>query len=442
MNHIRKVLCFLTALVLATLAFPSFAADDDADWWKQYDLDMDIVSAPPARTSPPFIVSAKIRNNGLLPIGSFTLSATGLTIVGVSPPANGKVVGSFPGSSVSITRMRPLFWSDSITLTLQVSSCGDGVWSPVAWLGGSLNGPRLDLDADDSSLETSISCGSLASGATFTVPDSLNANCVMGERGYYDKDGSIPTGTLPYFVTDTLPANDQLHFRWPDFQTGGDPLADFEYAVCGTGPPPAPGTTQVAWLNIDGSPASTAGTPAFVTGQPCLQPDVLPAPYGTLTAAVTLSATTIAVDTTTPPRQATPGTPPGSIPYPGSPPIDPNHPGTAFDIVIGTERITVHLVCLDNDRDPTDASDCTEAGEGKALAIVQRGVGGTTAATHAVGALVMSTPLPLLPTEGVPFPYTGGNQALMCIAGPPAVEGNGHASTFIDIGGDGHVSGP
>src|SRR5271166_6780978 len=128
MTTMRNLLRVLMAVSLATLALPSiaFGGDDGDDWWKQYSLNTAIVSAPPA--SPPYTVTAKIRNTGLVPIDSFTLSVSGLTIVGVTPPASGKVVGSFPGSSVSLTHMRPLFWTESITLTLQVNSCGSGAW--------------------------------------------------------------------------------------------------------------------------------------------------------------------------------------------------------------------------------------------------------------------------------------------------------------------------
>ena len=74
--------------------------------------------------------------------------------------------------------------------------------------------------------------------------------------------------------------------------------------------------------------------------------------------------------------------------------------------------------------------------------MVQRGVGGTAVATHTAGALVMSTPLPLLP-EGVASPYTAGHQALMCIQSQTAEGENGlHSTTFLDIGGDGWTNHP
>jgi hypothetical protein len=446
MTTLRTISCALTALLFATFALPSIADEHHREDKKLYSLDMAIVSAPPAQTSPPFTVSATIKSKGDddSTIKSFTLSVTGLTIVAVDPPNRGTVAGPFPGSSVSVTHIHhgeedsfahpaESDEEDSFTLTLHVSSCGDGAWSAVAWTGETLNGHTFTLVPGDSTVTTSIPCGNLASGASFTVPDSLNPNCVTGKRGYYDKNGSIPAGALPYFVTNLV---SQAHFRWPDFSTGGDPFATFEYAVCGPGPLPA--ITDVAWLNLDGSPASTPGTPAYLVAQDCLEPDQLPTPYGTLTTNVGLTDSTIAVDTTTPAG----GPPAGSIPYPGSGPTSPQNPGTAFDIVLGTERITVQLVCRDNDGDPTDTSDCTEEGEGKALTVVQRGVGGTTTTTHPAGSLVMSTPLPLLP-EGVPAPYTAGKPALMCIASQQGEgESGSHATTFIDIGGDGWVNHP
>ena len=370
-----------------------------------------------------------------------------MTVVGVNQPATGNA--TLTGSSVSVQGMHPLKSGDSLTVTIGVSSCGDGAWSASAWTGSSLNGSSFDLSSDDSTLATSIPCGNVAGGAAFNVPNSINPNCVIGERGYYDKDGSVPVGALPFFVTNF--AGGQLHFRWPDFQAGGDPLATFDYAVCGSGPLPPPGATQVAWLNADGSPASTPGTPAYIQAQNCLEPDILPAPYGTLTADLGPSGGTIPFGTgtqTIPINTTTPSGPHGSIGYPGSPPTDPSNPGTAFDIVIGSERITVQVVCLDNDNDPTDSADCTETdeGEGEALAVVQRGVGGTTPAAHLAGALVMSTPLPLLPTQPVGSFYQTGHQALMCIQGqsnfPNNTSPTSHATTFIDIGGDGWGSQP
>jgi hypothetical protein len=479
MNKLPMLLRVLMALSLVTCALPSFAGGFDPDWWKEYSLNMAIGSAPPAQA--PFTVTAKITNRGLLPVGSFTLTSSGLTIVGVFPPGNGgKVTGPFPGPSVSITRMFPLFFAESLTLKLQVSSCGDGDWSAVVWPGAFLNGPPLELDADASTLETSITCASVASGAPFVVPDTtsvsgcvtLQGGSIAGERGFYDKSGLPPAGTLPIFVTNMILTDDQMHFRWPDFETGGDPLATFEYTVCASGP--LPQNTLVAWLNADGTPASTPGTPVYISAEDCLANDnvpatpyFLPAPYGTLTTSIgstggipyntnfngTLELLPINTSAPAPvPAGAVPGSVAGSVPYPGKAPTSPDNPGTQFDVVIGTERITVQQVCLDNDNDPTDTDDCDEydEGEGEALMVVQRGVGGTIAAAHDASVLIMSTPLPLLPVGAgaPPPPYTAGNQALMCIAtqtgetSPPAPQVGVHTTTFMDIGGDGWANHP
>ena len=436
MNSMRKIVVFSMALMLAAFTLPS-AADNGK---KLYSLNM---SVPPGQTTAPFTVKATIKNEGNSSIHSFNLFVTGVTVVGVTRQEDATI--AFTGSIVTVTKVDDLESGDSRTFTIKVNSCGDGQWSASVWTGAKLNGQPFNLVPAHSNLTSSIPCGPPPpAGAAFTVPDSLNTNCVTGQRGYYDMDGSVPV-EVPIYVTNTVPTNGHLHFRWPDFQTGGDPLAAFEYTICATGAAPPVSSMQVAWLNDNGHPASEPGNPAYITAQDCLDPDILPAPYGTLTTTLGLADDTIAIDTTTP----APASPHGSIPYPGSPPLNPGTPGTAFDIVIGpeagsvrAERITVQLVCLDVDHDPTDSDDCSDLPlEGKALKVVQRGVGGTTPVTHPIGALIMSTPLPLLPTEGVGYPYTPGSQALMCVAARTPV-GTNHTTTFIDIGGDGHLVGP
>ena len=415
MNSLRKVLGFLLAAVtLAAFALPSVAGDNGK---KVYKLDVELASPQPAAT-PPFTLTAKFTNaspTGNSSFKSFSLSVSGLTIVGVDQPATG--TATFTASSVSVVNTFPVKPGDSFTVTLRVSSCGDGAWSAVLWTGTPFSGQNFALVPDGSNLATPVSCGNLPSGAEFAVPDSINPGCVTGDRGYYDKDGSVPSGTLPYFVTNTIPTNDQLHFRWPDFETGGDPLATFDYTVCAPGPLPEVPNTQVAWLNTNGNPASTPGTPAYITAQDCLAPKILPAPYGTL---VSDNGGTITVNALSPVGAH------GSI----------AHSFPPFDIVIGTERMTVTGVSSDDGPggDLSDSGDFSEGESEQETWTVTRHVGGTIQVPHA-GGLVMSTPLPLLPAS-VGFPYTAGNQALMCVADRFA-EGGGHATTFIDIGGDG-----
>lgn len=445
MNSMRKVLYVLAVMALAAFALPSVAGDNGK---KLYSLGIATVSTSPDATPPYLTLQATLTNNGKSNISSFSFSVAGLMVFGVDQPASGHA--SYTASSVSVTNMHPLKSPDSFTVTFRVSNCGDNVsWSPKVWTGSSLNGQNFD----PVSIPSSVSCGSLAAGALFTVVDSTNPDCVTGQRGYYDKDGSIPNGSLQYFVTNMLAASNDLHFRWPDFQAGGDPLATFEYTICAPGSvPPAP-NTQVAWLNTDGSPASTPGTPAFIPAEACLAPDVLPAPYGSLMGNVGTSDTWITVDTSTPAPQLTPGVPPGSIALPALP----------FDIVIanavtGTERMTVTgITCADNGNDDS-APDPVECGEREGglpiIWFVTRAVGGTALASHTANALVMSTPLPLLPSTitcydsfGNPLPsascrYVPLNQALMCVAVPALNEVGGHATKFIDIGGDGWGSQP
>src|SRR5262249_42201209 len=158
-------------------------------------------------------------------------------VVGVGSPSTGSA--SFTGSSVSIKNMHPLKSGDSVVVTISVNSCGDGQWSGAGWSGSQLNGQSFALDGANSTLTTSIPCGDLANGADFVVPNSLDPLCVTGERGYYDKDGVVRS-SVQYFVTNTVPSNGHLQFRWPDggIGTGVDSAATFEYTICSSGPVP------------------------------------------------------------------------------------------------------------------------------------------------------------------------------------------------------------
>ena len=127
----------------------------------------------------------------------------------------------------------------------------------------------------------------------------------------------------------------------------------------------------------------------WATAPLCTSPN-LPAPYGTLGANISATATTFAINAA------------GTL------------PAAPFDIVIGTERIHVNSVTTGN------------------VLNVTRAQGGTSASAHIAPAPVMSTPLPIMTaTSG---PYIAGNQAQMCLAGQ-----SGNTSTVIDIG-DGWVN--
>jgi hypothetical protein len=410
MNNLRTLLCFVLAAAIVAFALPSVASNDK----KQYSLSMTSLA--------PLTVTASLKSLGNSTISSFKLTAAGATIVGVDQPASGKA--TFTSSTVSVTNMVPQKAGGApFYLTIHLGDSGDGIsWSAMVWTGAQLNGQTFDLVPGQSTLATPILSANVGSNGTFNVPNSSNPCVVTGQRGFYDKDGSTG-GTLPLFVTNTVSTNHQVHFRWPD-GVAGDPRATFEYSVCDTIP------ADLAWL-------TDSNGPAFIPALNCIEPNQLPMPYGTLSVDLGPPGDEtqyIAIDTMTPP----PGPPAGSIPFPaGTDPFNPNVPGSEFDIVIGTERITVQFVCLDVDDDGDDPGDCTDTdGEGEALMVVQRAVGGTSVPDepHTHGALVMSTPLPILP-EGTVAPYAAGNQAQMCIAH------RDDGTKVIDIG-DGYVKLP
>jgi hypothetical protein len=429
MNHVRKLLCCLLGLAMAAVALSAVAGNDK----KQFNINMQIVTAPPALA--PFTVSAMVTNEGNSTINSVNLFVGGMTVVGVGTPSTGS--SSFTASSVSIKNMHPLKSGDSVTVSIQVNSCGDGQWSGVGWSGSQLNGSSFSLDVGASQLATSISCGDADAGVAFIVPNSLDPTCVTGERGYYDKDGISRSG-VQYFVTNTVPTNGHLQFRWPDsaIGTGVDSAATFEYTICSSGPVPAHGSQQVAWLNKDGTLASTPGVPDYIPALDCMVPKRLPAPYGTLVYDIDDSVTMLTVNALMPLGPAPPlgTTPNGTIPHAVPP----------FDIVIGSERMHVTAVVSDEDSagDLSDPSESTEEELETEIWTVVRGYGNTHADSHSGNPLVMSTPLPIMTvTQGMHGQYVAGNQALMCVA-DSFPEGGGHATTIIDIGSDGHVVGP
>jgi hypothetical protein len=397
MNSIRNWVCVLTAMGIMACALPGLAAPQ-----KTFSLQM--VPDPHLDTislslQVPVPVTAKIKNlspTGNSAIDSFTLSVSGATIVGVTQPASG--TATFTASSVSVSSMTPLKPGLTFDLNLEISSCGDALWSAVTWTGSNFTGQNFT--GNPSTASTKVACGVLACPGDFTVPDSTlpaspiqnDPKYVTGSRGSYNKDGTC--GDVFYYVTNTLPlpSNGVLHFRWENVI---DPTSTtlpqaFTYKVRGLNSP-----VSVAWLTLNDAPV-------FVTAQYCLSPKVLPAPYGTLTAD---NGDKLTVDTSTPS---------GNIPIPSANPFVP------FPIVIGQERLQVTKISGNNNSTWT----------------VLRGQGGTSQIAHP-NVLVMSTPLPLLPTTTQPPPYTSGDQAQMCVAGSGS-DAFGSFIQFFDIG-DGYV---
>ena len=223
-----------------------------------------------------------------------------------------------------------------------------------------------------------------------------------GKRGKYNKDGSEPCVKVNYTFANDILTNDQVHLSWDvDVQ----PYAAFTYTMFWKLRPVDPDGWSVLRPDVAWDPDGN-GEPIFVPGLACMSPN-LPAPYGTLASAggITATATSISVNTTA------------------------LLPAVQFPIVIGTERMQVTAV----------------SGAASPFTLtVARGQGGTTASSHAFGARVMSTPLPIDPESSSLY---FGKQARVCVvehgftaAGTDA-DGKalvGYFTTVIDVG-DGWV---
>jgi hypothetical protein len=241
-----------------------------------------------------------------------------------------------------------------------------------------------------------------------------------GHRGQYNKDGSQCDPVGYTFTNDILNTN-SVNLTWDVASQKG---ATFQYTVTwkpeyvslATGLPTR--VTRLAWY--DDATGTILGP--VVPGRACLSPE-LPFPYGTLAAPITtVFGTHITVNS------------------PALPPL----PTPPFPIVIDNERMTVTNVA---------GTDWT----------VDRGVGGTTAATHSIvypdlttAKNVMSTPLPLdaaaiqmrmcIASEAWETVAPGANDCPTAVTPSPTVPVPTaplacvlYSTTIFDIG-DGYVS--
>ncbi len=220
--------------------------------------------------------------------------------------------------------------------------------------------------------------GELFCGEALKLQFTNPAGGAFGTPGYAEgqrfqnKDNSTCV-KVDYTYENNILTQNTVRLTW---DTGAQPNAVFvhtafwrpEFIDPTTGFPKR--KTKVAW-EVDGS-----GNPIYVFGNSCLS-QTPPSPYTTVGAAgLDGSSTTLQVNT-----------PAGTLPQ------------VPFAISIDTERLTVTAVA------------------GNSWTVV-RGAGGTTAAAHAAGASVMSTPLPIdnnaLKPDGGPNPYFG-KQDRMCL---------------------------
>jgi hypothetical protein len=263
------------------------------------------------------------------------------------------------------------------------------------------------------------------------------------------------------FTNNILSTNQNLentvNLTW---DTSSQPNAAFEYTLNWQALPVQTGDKvsgwpldirpSVAWLNQDGTEATGLSTnPAYVRGLACLS-NTLPKPYGTLGAGVgttgivigspdTVTVTGIAANpsvnnplTGTPYTQPARGAP--AIPTAPFPIVIANSVGGVQDTA--TERMRVESIASQT----PSTVDPNYTGTYTITFNVTRGAGMTTPATHDTGYQVVSTPLPLIPTDdSTNFPllssggvYKPGTQAHMCIAS--------HGFTAFDfLGGTANV---
>jgi len=290
-----------------------------------------------------------------------------------------------------------------------------------------------------------LNCGDPIA-ASFINPDTLGPDQPGyggGTRNAYNKDG-VAEQCVPvlYTFTNTILQNETVNLTW---DTGSQPNAAFEYTVNWQTQPVESGDKVsgwpmelrpvVAWLNEDGSESTgLSANPAFRPALACLG-NKLPTPYGTLLNAVTdMASTSITVTgiASNPPSQYT-------HPVPGDPAI----PAYPFPIVIADMVGGLQTTATERMLVTGDTARNSSSGVWTITFTVQRGNGGTTPALHGgpsgttPGYRVMSTPLPLIPTDDpTNFPSTGvyppGKQAHMCVAA--------HGFTAFDFtGGIAHV---
>jgi len=453
MKVVRNLLCAVAALACAAFALPGMAAQPQKSYNLEFLLpgtdtllgrDNPFYDPATEQLVPPVAVTVTVKNESPPSqansnISSFKFTLSGLIVFqdGLTCP-NAKCSVDPVTNTVFVTNISPPIQAQqAITITLHVSSCvavGEASLSAQVFSGSQVNGDmfvpfpktdpsfpmvttlseRTESNTGPTFTTAGILCGNIACGETLPVPESFGTcdtnptdpRCVTTSRGT-DKNGACSIAPLDYAVTNMLPTTSRLlHFKW---DANAFPSAAFAYQLNApfpsTVPPatPSPPPWQVAWLTT-----TTGGvtSPAFIDAQECLGADLttyppatlpLPAPYGTLAAAVKAADKSIKVTTSTS-----------------------TFPPLPFPIVIDSERMNVTKITTNT-------------------WTVQRAPA-PFAVAHSLNAPVMSTPLRLvLQSSG---PYKAGDVAQVCRASLSHDNGNGIWSAyFIDIG-DGWITIP
>lgn len=293
-----------------------------------------------------------------------------------------------------------------------------------------------------------LACGDPIA-ASFIDPANLapdQPGYASGTRNPYNKDG-VSEQCVPvlYTFTNTILANETVNLTW---DTISQPNAAFEYTLNWQAQPVEAGDKVsgwpmelrpvVAWLNADGSESTgLSPNPAFVPGLACLR-NALPTPYGTLVNGVDDQPGTVSITVTGIASNPSINNPlPPGTPYTQPVPGDPALPAYPFPIVIADKVGGVQGTATERMLVTGDTARSSSGGIWTMTFTVQRGDGMTTLAAHDPAYRVMSTPLPLIPTDDpTNYPTTGvyapGTQAHMCIAA--------HGFTSFDFsGGTAHL---
>jgi hypothetical protein len=298
-----------------------------------------------------------------------------------------------------------------------------------------------------------LACGDPIA-ASFIDPTNLapdQPGYGSGTRSSYNKDG-VAEQCVPvlYTFTNTILTNETVNLTW---DTSSQPNAAFEYTLNWQAQPVEAGDTVsgwpmelrpvVAWLNADGSESTgLSANPKFVPALACLG-NTLPKPYGTLVNAVDDQPGTVSITVTGIASNPSINNPQTGTPYTKPVPGDPALPAYPFPIVIadmvgGSQATATERMLVTGDTVRSQSG-----GIWTMTFTVQRGDGMTTRAAHDAGYRVMSTPLPLIPTDDpTNFPatvlppgvvvYVPGTQAHMCVAA--------HGFTSFDFsGGTAHL---
>lgn len=298
MSGMRKWLCLLFGVAFAAFAAPSFAAklfgfsiDGSAN--------LDWSNSPQNSGGQSVINSVKLSvpANAPLNSGGYVFTITGWTGTGgtlynspttptaqtppVSVPYNVPagatlwikgIVGSGPGQVFQV-----------FTSNMTGGCSGSATLTAAAWTGNTWGGTQFtpaSAGADQAPIPCfgNLVCAVLQSDINPTLDG--NQHSKVG-RGEFDSDGT-DCGNLAVPYSSVFINNPGTKQTFVLNEVSGNQHPTGEYVISWAAAPLDPSVPtvmptfqpQVAWLNIDGTPANQPGTPAYINAQPCAGDDL------------------------------------------------------------------------------------------------------------------------------------------------------------------------